>query len=141
MKCKHCNTEILDKVIGLRDFHPECRDEYRRIYQAKVKRKSRQNKNMMYTSYPTDVNKSNPYESRVHEESNDKPETLYEDYGGKSWYSFAKKECDNFPVREKEGYCVDLFEARNTFRSKCRDCPLGKDLMKKAKEAKKEVRK
>jgi hypothetical protein len=142
VNCKHCNMEVLNRDFGLRDFCSlNCREEYRRIYHAKAKRKSRQIKNMMSISYPTDVDTANPYELTILRGGENESETLYEDYGGKSWYSFAKRECCNFYVREKEGYCVKLFEPRNTFRCKCNECSLGKDLMNKAKEAKKKARK
>jgi hypothetical protein len=111
MTCKHCNTEILYKTFGLKDFcSTGCRKEYRRIYQAKAKRKSRQIEKTMSTSYPLDVNKSNPYVSIVREGGESMSETLYEDFGGKSWYSLAKRDCCNFEVREQEGYCVTLAE-------------------------------
>ena len=138
MNCKTCNKEILNKVFGTRDCCSlECRDEYRRISQAKSKQKSRQIKKMKVSTDTLDVNNTNPDELRVPEGGNDKSETLYEPYGGKLWYSLAKKYCCNFDVRAKEGYCVELFEPRKTFRKKCRDCQLGKDLMNKAKETKK----
>jgi hypothetical protein len=92
---------------------------------------------MKVSTDPLEDDKSNTDELRVPEGSNSISETLYEPYGGKSWYSLAKRYCCNFDVRAKEGYCVELFEPRKTFRSKCRDCQLGKDLMNKAKETKK----
>jgi hypothetical protein len=134
MICKHCNKEFLYAEFGLRDFHSiECRDDYRRIYLRFKTRKIRNGEKMKVSTDPLDVNKSNPYESRVHKDGQGESVTLYEDYGGKSWYSLAKRYCCNFEVRTKEGYCVKLFAPRITFRSKCRDCDLGKALMNKTK--------
>jgi hypothetical protein len=140
MTCKHCNKEIINKEYGLRDFHPECKKEYRRIYQAQAKRKSRQMKNMTSTSYPVEVNRANPCVSTICDKQNEESETLYNELGGKVWYSFAKRECCNFDVRVKEGYCVTLSEPYQGFSCKCSNCPIGQALMLKEKETKKKKR-
>jgi hypothetical protein len=83
----------------------------------------------MSTIDPLDVNKSNPHESRIHKCENDGSETSYEDYGGKIWYSMAKSQCCNFSGRGRDGYCMTLAEPYKTFRCKCNECSLGKDLL------------
>ena len=138
MNCKHCNTEIINKKYGLRDFcSPECRDNYRRIYQAQAKRKSRQIRNTTSTSSSVEVNNAKAYISTTCDIQNSESETLYNELGGKAWYSLAKRECCNFKDRIKEGYCVTLSEPYCKFRWKCSDCPLGKASMLKEKETKK----
>jgi hypothetical protein len=138
MTCKQCNKEILNKELGLRDFcSTECRGDFRRAYFRFKTQKRRNNEKMKINIDPSEVNKSNPDESTIPGGSESMSETLYESFGGRTWYSLAKRDCCNFDVRAKESYCVELFEPRKTFRSKCRDRQLGKDLMNKAKETKK----
>ena len=138
MTCKRCKKEILYKEFGLRDFCSiECRDDFRRIYLRSKARKRRNNEKMKVSTDPLDVNKSTPTGIRGSISKKNTSETLYEDYGGKLWYSLAKRDCCNFWVRAKECYCVTLAEPYYTFRSKCRDCDFGKALMYKTKGMKK----
>ena len=137
MDCKHCNKEIINKEYGLRDFHPECKKEYRRIYSRFKALKRRKMKDCIN---PSKVDKSAPTESTIYDMKNDESEIIYNELGGKASYSFAKRECCNFDVRVKEGYCVTLSEPYQGFSCKCSNCPIGQALMLKEKETKKKKR-
>ena len=135
MTCKHCHQEMLYAEFGLRDFcSPECRDEHRRVY---LRFKALKRRKMKDCINPSKVDNATPTESTIYDIKNSESETLYNELGGKAWYSLAKRECCNFKDRIKEGYCVTLFEPYCKFRWKCSDCPLGKASMLKEKETKK----
>ena len=137
MICKHCSTEV-SYTVGLRDFcSPECRDEYRRIYLRFKAQKRRESEKMKECIDPSKIYKTNPCVSTIYDMQHDESEKIYEGFGKKAWYSLAKKECCNFEVRVKEGYCVTLSEPYQGFKCKCSDCSLGQALMNKAKEDKK----
>ena len=135
MNCKHCNTEIINKEYGLRDFcSPECRNEHRRIYLRFKALKRRKTKDCIN---PSKVDNATPTESTIHDIKNSESEKIYDELGGKAWYSLAKRDCCNFEIRVKEGYCVALSEPFQGFSCKCSDCPIGQAFMLKEKEAKK----
>ena len=130
MKCKNCNTEILYKIFGLRDFcSDECKAEYRRAYLRFKAQKRRKTKKTKVSINSSVVYKSKPTAATIYNPEKGGSETIYNSYGGELWYDIAKKYCFNFKLREKEGYCVTRSEPQRTFRYKCSDCPLGKVLM------------
>ena len=138
MKCKRCHTEILNKEFGKRDFcSDECKAEHRKSYLRSKAQKTRKLKKTKVSTNTSVVYKIKPTTATICDPSKSESETLYEDFGGKSWYSLAKKDCCNFEVRVKEGYCAPLAEPYQGFSCKCSDCELGKALMNKAKETKK----
>ena len=56
---------------------------------------------------------------------------IREEFGGEMWFNLAKKECCNFDVKFKLGYCVSLFSPCTGFRKKCSECDIGQSLKKR----------
>jgi excisionase family DNA binding protein len=55
-----------------------------------------------------------------------------------SFYAYRKLlnyHCANFETREKEHFCVTLFEPYQVFRARCCDCPSGKALLRASSKA------
>jgi len=134
MKCKTCGKEDFDKIFGLRDFcSPECQKEFRRVYLRLKAQERRNNEKMKVSTDPSKIYKSQPTESTIYNRQNDESVTLFDSYGGKDWYTLAKRDCCNFDVRLNEGYCITLAEPYQVFRFKCNNCSLGQALMNKVK--------
>ncbi|MDQ7786771.1 MAG: hypothetical protein RDU01_04115 [Thermodesulfovibrionales bacterium] len=132
MKCKQCNKEDIDKKYGLRDFHSlKCRKDYRRNYLRLKAQERRNNEKMKVSTDPSKIYKSQPTESTIYNRQNDESVNFFDSYGGKDWYTLAKRDCCNFDIRLKEGYCLTLAEPYQGFRFKCNNCSLGQALMNK----------
>lgn len=139
-KCKNCGKEIMVSLYGLRGFcSKKCRDEYRKTYYRLNKRKQRSKIN--YKAVHNNGGYVNTNLSDVHNINQELSTTSGIDknrfeieFGNKENYQIAKQ-CCNFEIKQKEGYCMILYEPYYAFMKPCKNCFLLEflkaDMMKK----------
>jgi hypothetical protein len=125
--CKHCKQPIHYSLSGLKSFCSHtCRKEYRQDYYRNHKRIQRQNNHVHNSGGYVDINMPNVHnldgiKSRFCEGQN-QGHGLFEDMKPKD-LSIAK-ECCNFEMKKKEGYCITMHEPYFCFKVGCVECPL-----------------
>jgi len=117
--CKLCGSLIPVRNYGLRKFcSNSCKAIYRREYLKQKKQQERQKNNVNNTgSYDNTYSTMSTIPDGLEQITDAKitlnPEELR-----------VAKECCNFEMKQKSGYCITLYEPYYGFKTECKDCYL-----------------
>jgi endogenous inhibitor of DNA gyrase (YacG/DUF329 family) len=117
--CKLCGSLIPVRNYGLRKFcSNSCKAIYRREYLKQKKQQERQKNNVNNTgSYDNTYSTMSTIPDGLEQITDTKmtlnPEELR-----------VAKECCNFEMKQKSGYCITLYEPYYGFKTECKDCYL-----------------
>ena len=117
--CKLCGRLIPVRNYGLRNFcSTDCRIAHRREYLRQKKQQERQKEN---------VNNTGSYDN-TYSTMSTIPDGFYETIDTKITLNpedlRIAKECCNFEMKQKSGYCITLYEPYYGFKTECKDCYL-----------------
>ena len=115
--CKQCDKPIPVRNYGLRSFcSTACKIAYRKEYLKQKKQQERQK---------TSVNNTGSYDNTYSTKSTI-PDGFYEATDTKTTLNpedlRIAKECCNFEMKQRAGYCITLYEPYYGFRTECKDC-------------------
>jgi hypothetical protein len=121
MKCRYCHKMVIYTTEGIGAF---CDERCKKLHKTTARAKNETTGAILKVKVPK-VTHSIPLDDKSLKTKID------EEFGGEYWYNLSKRECCNFDVKYKLGYCVTLFSPCNGFRCKCSDCEIGKSLKKR----------
>jgi len=122
--CKYCKKPILVSMSGIRDFCSQtCKVNYlRKIKRDWIKKQRSVEKNNSYNNINCqNVEKSKQVKSTLSESQKQRLETKEE--LSQEELKIAK-ECCNYEIKQKVGYCIPLYEPYYVFKISCRNCKL-----------------
>ena len=122
--CKYCKKPILTSISGIRDFCSQtCKVNYlRKIKRDWIKKQRSVEKNNSYNNINCqNVEKSKQVKSTLSESQKQRLETKEE--LSQEELKIAK-ECCNYEIKQKVGYCIPLYEPYYVFKISCRNCKL-----------------
>jgi len=112
--CKLCNKPIPENNFGLRNFcSTACKIAYRKEYlkQKKQQYKQGNNKGGYINTYPNTGTIPDGFYEATNTKTTLNPEDLR-----------IAKECCNFEIKQRVGYCITLHEPYYGFKKDCKDC-------------------
>ena len=140
--CKYCKKPILTSISGIRDFCSQtCKVNYlRKIKRDWIKRQRSVEKfSGYYNTNCQNVEKSKQVKSTLSESQKQRLETKEE--LSQEELKIAK-ECCNYEIKQKVGYCITLCQPYYTFRILCKNCKIFQSLkqhIEKIRERKKQI--
>ncbi|ACI21371.1 hypothetical protein [Thermodesulfovibrio yellowstonii] len=116
-KCKNCQKEFYP-TYNLKNFCSlKCQKEYRKNYMKTLMQQKRNSVSKIHRYVNTH---DNTFESLKGFKKTSKGDFETE-YGSHENYQIAKT-CCNWETKQKEGYCITLYEPYFLFRKPCREC-------------------
>ena len=112
--CKNCGKLIPENNYGLRNFcSRECKIAYRKEYlkQKKQQYRERNNTGSYVNTYPNTGTIPDGFYEATDTKTTLNPEDLK-----------IAKECCNYEMKQKVGYCITLHEPYYGFKTECKDC-------------------
>jgi len=115
--CKLCGKPIPENNFGLRSFcSTACKIAYRKQYLKQKKQQERQKKNVNNTdgyinTYPNTGTIPDGFYKAIDTKTTLNPEDLR-----------IAKECCNYEMKQRAGYCITLHEPYYGFKTECKDC-------------------
>ena len=140
--CKYCKKPILVSISGIRDFCSQtCKVNYlRKIKRGWIKKQRSVEKNNSYNNINCqNVEKSKQVKSTLSESQKQRLETKEE--LSQEELKIAK-ECCNYEIKQKVGYCITLCQPYYAFRIPCKNCKIFQSLkqhIEKIRERKKQI--
>ncbi|MGB9934262.1 hypothetical protein [Thermodesulfovibrio yellowstonii] len=116
-KCKNCGREFYPSY-NLKNFCSlKCQKEYRKNYMKTLMQQKRNSVSKIHRYLPLDLNTSKPLKAFKRT-----IEVNFEtEYGSHENYQIAKT-CCNWETKQKERYCITLYEPYFLFIKPCREC-------------------
>ncbi len=116
-KCKNCQKEFYP-TYNLKNFCSlKCQKEYRKNYMKTLMQQKRNSVSKIHRYLPLDLNTSKPLKAFKRT-----IEVNFEtEYGSHENYQIAKT-CCNWETKQKERYCITLYEPYFLFIRPCREC-------------------
>ena len=112
--CKQCGRPIPVRNYGLRKFcSNSCKAIYRREYLKQKKKQYKQgnNKGSYINTYPNTGTIPDGFYEAIDTKTTLNPEDLK-----------IAKECCNYEMKQRAGYCITLYEPYYGFKTECKDC-------------------
>ena len=115
--CKQCNKPIPVRNYGLRRFcSTVCKAIYRREYLKQKKQQERQKTNVNnISSYDNTYSTMSTIPDGLEQITDTKTTLSPEDLR-------IAKECCNYEMKQRAGYCITLYEPYYGFKTDCKDC-------------------